>query len=74
MVVWRQPFEVWRSSRSEGCVCVKNLAKCSNSGLQEVVMHVCFVIDLAVASGFLKMQLLVLSREQRKCECINFDV
>jgi hypothetical protein len=40
-------------------------------------MHVCFVIDLAqgfLASGFLKMQLLVLSREQRKCECINFDV
>lgn len=56
-------------------MCVKNLAKCSNSGVQEVVMHVCFVIDLAVlASGFLKMQLLVLSREQRKCECINFDV
>jgi hypothetical protein len=56
-------------------VCVQNLAKCSNSGVQEVVMHVCFVIDLAVlASGFLKMQLLVLSREQRKCECINFDV
>jgi hypothetical protein len=56
-------------------VCVQNLGKCSNSGVQEVVMHVCFVIDLAVlASGFLKMQLLVLSREWRKCECINFDV
>ncbi len=48
-------------------VCAQNLAKCSNSGVQEVVMHVCFVIDLDVlASGFLKMQLLVLSRGQRK--------